>query len=162
MANKVQVQEGNNETLKGYGSLVSFPAIEPTGGDENFSFWDAVSKLEIPGGKVSVGFLTPKKRANTFQQMERHLQTPEMLVALKGDVVVPMALANHPGKDKPEADKVAAFKIKQGTAVIMNTGVWHWVPYPIEVEEASLLVIFRQETPSTDLVVEALPEPFSF
>jgi ureidoglycolate lyase len=102
-------------------------------------------------GSVSVGVLRAVKRGFDFHEMERHVETPEMLVAVQGDVLVPVAPANHPA-DAPAAEETEVFHLRQGEALIMNTGVWHWLPFPLQ-GEAVLLVVFKEGTPDNDFTL---------
>ena len=88
-------------------------------------------------------------------KMEHHARTSEILVAVKNDFVLCVAPANE---QKVEIDKIKAFKVKQGSVLVMSRACWHWIPFPLNNRNAEVLVIFRDKTGNDDLVYADLPE----
>jgi len=83
--------------------------------------------------------------------MERHLDTGEILTSLRGDCIL---CAAPPGELKPE--KIRAFSLKEGQAVVLQPGAWHWIPFPVKKEGARILVIFQDRTGEDDLEIREL------
>lgn len=106
---------------------------------------------------MSSGILLARKREGIIRSLERHMRTPEILIALEGDSLICMA--------KPEAkvgmdqiEGIQVFYIHQGEAIVMHLGTWHWIPVPVNQEETRFLVIFASETEVEDLEVRDLEE----
>lgn len=130
-----------------YGVYVAASEGAPLNQGAFVSYKEKVGVMDT-GGPVSVGVLRLKKRDPEFHELERHVVTPEMLVAVEGDVVFPVAPAACPASAL-DASAVEVFRLRQGEAVIMAPGVWHGLPFPLE-EDATLLVVFKEGTPDHD------------
>jgi hypothetical protein len=85
----------------------------------------------------------------TVVKMERHLKTAEMLVALDGDAIVCMAPPQEPVGGSLTG--VVAVKMRLGEALVMETGTWHWIPFPTGKKTVRYLVVFRNQTGADDL-----------
>lgn len=144
---RLHVSMASRDSMGPFGTFVA--ATEgcriPSG--ESFSYTEKVRVMEIPG-HISVGILNLKQRPLTFHELERHVQTPELLVALKGDVVFAVAPAGQPGQ-LPSKDAVIVLHLCQGEGVVLNKGVWHGLPFPLG-PEANLSVVFQIDTPARD------------
>jgi ureidoglycolate hydrolase len=60
------------------------------------------------------------------------------------------------GADTPDYEKMEAFLITEKQAVVVEKGVWHWTPMPLE-PEVSIICSFAEDTQWNDLDVQALP-----
>ncbi len=144
----LSVRRASAESFGRFGTFVAAAEGAPFAAGEAAAYREKVGVLDVGGGRVSVGVLRLKKRPLDLHELERHLATPELLVAAEGDVVFAVAPANQP-EPSPEAGAVEAFRLNQGEAVIMNPGVWHSLPFPLQ-GEATLLVVFKENTPAAD------------
>jgi ureidoglycolate hydrolase len=84
-----------------------------------------------------------------LSRMERHLRTKEALIALGGDAVLCVAPPQESANGKLSG--ITAVRIHAGQALILETGAWHWIPFPVGDETARFLVIFRSGTGRDDL-----------
>lgn len=144
------------ETFHGYGDVLSVGPTTPMANSEEITYWGKVAELEM-GSRVSTGYLACKPRPGVLKQLERHLRTPEILVALRGDSLVCMAKPSAPGSKN--IDGLKAFRVKQGQAFAMAPGTWHWAGYPFKKEEALFLVVFASGTEGADLEFTDLDAP---
>lgn len=144
----LSVRRASAESFGRFGTFVSAAEGAPFAAGEAAAYKEKVGVLDVGGGRVSVGVLKLQQRPLDFHELERHVATPELLVAVQGDVVFPVAPPNHP-LPSPEAEALEAFRLNQGEAVIMNPGVWHGLPFPLQ-GEATLLVVFKEGTPTAD------------
>lgn len=110
-------------------------------------------KLAIRPGESStqVGICVAKNRPLIVDEVECHLETAEILVALTGSFVVPVLPSRETdGTLVPDKDKAIAVRVDQGEAIMFNPGIWHWTPYAVDQPTANVLVIFKEDTPDKD------------
>ena len=101
------------------------------------------------------GQLNCRYRDKILKKVERHLQTHELMVALKGDSLICVASASL---DAPEEKDIHCFAVKEGTVLMMDKAVWHWIPYPLQEPGSEFLVLFRDGTGADDLNFHELKE----
>jgi hypothetical protein len=140
-----------------YGQIISESRSKPMADQEEFVYWGKVTELMV-GSKVSTGVLVCHARDRIVENMERHVRTPEILVALKGDGVVCMA-EPEPKSGADRIEGIAAFIIPQGVAFVLRTATWHWIPFPLGAGELKFLVLFASGTEDDDLEIKKLDEP---
>lgn len=143
---RLEPVELNAENFKAYGYVISSGQGQPASDNDEFKYWGKVSRLYM-SETASTGVLIGKKRDTVVTKLERHVRTPEILVAVEGDCVI--CVANQ---------DVQAFYVKQGDAFALYEGTWHWIPYPVDRENCKLLVIFAEGTEDNDLEVKVLDE----
>ncbi len=152
---KLTVVEMTPESFVGYGDVLSVGPGAPMGSSEEFTYWGKVAELGM-GTRVSTGYLSCKPREGVLRQLERHLRTPEILVALHGDSLVCMARPSASGNKGIEG--LQAFHVRQGQAFAMAPGTWHWAAFPVGKSEAVFLVVFASGTEGADLELMALDD----
>ena len=151
----IQIKSLTVEMFKRYGQVVKPPeTAEPTIATDDLTYWKQQATIRIDGD-VEVGILKVKKHEMLFDQMEKHNETPEMLVALDADFIVPVA---PPSEDIPSVEQIEVFHVKHGQAIIMDTACWHGGPNPLDKNEVTILVIFKDNTSQNDLVIKELSE----
>ena len=151
----IEIQPLTVEKFKPYGQVIKPPGKEePTISNDDLTYWKQQAFIKTKGD-IEVGVLKIRKHDMLFSEMEKHLETPEMLIGLDGDFVVPVG---PPSEDIPSPDSIEAFHVKHGQAIIMDTGCWHGGPKPLDRNEVTLLVIFKDNTSQNDLVLKELGE----
>jgi len=107
-------------------------------------YWDKVASFGSEGPLVCSLLKTKKALGAPVDEMERHLKTQEILVALKGDAVLAVA---KPDNDKatPDDATIKSFLLKQGQGVVFDAGTWHALPCAVD-ETSMLLVVFKENT----------------
>jgi len=153
---KLTVVDLAPESFRGYGSVLSVSPGIPMADSEEITYWGKVAEVEM-GPRVSTGYLACKPRAGVLKQLERHLRTPEILVALHGDSLVCLARPSAPGSKA--IDGLQAFRVRRGQAFAMAPGTWHWAGFPTAKTEAVFLVVFAAGTEGTDLEFTDLDAP---
>lgn len=144
----LSVRPISSKSFSRFGTFISATEGAPLEAGAVEAYKEKVAVLDVGGGRVSVGALNLKQRPLGFYKLERHTATPELLVAVKGDVALPVAPANQP-QLAPDIQELEVFRLNQGEAVMMKAGVWHGLPLPLQ-GDAALLVIFREGTPIAD------------
>ncbi len=152
----------NAETFKVFGCFIDKPEGKPTIElDGFFKYYDGVASLEMqaPSG---IGILEVYKREPVLGLIEMHEKSPEVLVALDTDFHFVVVNSDDTGKT-PFLETARAFLLKQGQAVVLNPGVWHWIPFPLR-NSGKLMVIIKAGTSENDLLTidleKELDSPF--
>jgi ureidoglycolate hydrolase len=147
------------EEFKSYGQIISASHGKPLADEEEFIYWGKVSEL-VMGERISTGVLICRNRARIVSKLERHVLTPEILVAVSGDSLICVAKPSSGDGGEP-IEGIQVFRIRQGDAFVMAAGTWHWIPFPADREQAKYLVIFASGTEDEDLEVRELDAPIS-
>jgi ureidoglycolate lyase len=140
------------DTIKGYGRLLHTSGKAPAFDTKEFTFVADVLKFSSDG-PFTVGILTGRQREIKQEMVERHDETMEILIQLENDAVV---FLGKPTSSADEMGEIQAFEFKQGEAVALNEGVWHWVPYPVNTPDCKTLVIFKEGTSANDCEIKEL------
>jgi ureidoglycolate hydrolase len=146
------------ESATGHARLV-IPSGRASADGEEFSYTHLLS----PGGlgePAIMAELTCRPRTPRLEKLERHLATPEVLVALDGEVVV---CAAPPGTDPSRCrpGEIQGFLLRQGQGLWMAAGTWHWIPFPTGRQPVCMLLLFREATGDRDLEVVPLSAPLA-
>ena len=144
------------EVFKEYGHILNLSQGEPLASNEEITYWGKITELKM-SQVISTGILYAHKRECTINSFERHVNTPEILVALEGDSIICFC--------KPSVSNISidlndarAFYIRQGDVIAMHPGTWHWAGFPQNCESSKFLVLFASGTEANDLEVRDLSE----
>ena len=159
----VAIKEATAENFQKYGSLVALPDCPAPLGTETVRFWPALAKYLI-NGYTEMGLCTCLERPRQIESLERHCQTPEILIPLDDAFLLPVAAAEHPVTEgnKLKVKGIRIMKVKRGTAVVINPGVWHWAVWPERRKEVTYLVEFKLNTPKDDFEKSRIKEVIDF
>ena len=140
------------ENFLSFGKVVVGAFGKPTSQASDYKFWSDIMNYKIDGD-TEVGICTVYKQVtNSIKGMERHLNTPEILIPIDAPFILPLLNdKNNPG----EAD---AFIVNIGQAIAVNEKVWHGACIPFRKDECSYFVIFKRGTPYSDVEKTDLPE----
>lgn len=157
---KLKVVEVTKENFAHIGQVIQIPDVENTPaqlqGDgfvhhAELAFIDTVGPLEF-------GITTFFKRPLKTNRLEQHAQTQELLLAMDGPFVMPVAPKMVvDGKEVPNISRLMAIYVKQGEGVIFHKGNFHWAPYALG-ERTSVLVGFEPKTWANDIIFYDLDE----
>ena len=154
----VKVKELTSESFSKFGKVVDIPKTNPLVESKTVRFWPTVATFNVKGeGEVGIAII--KKGTTTIDQMERHVETPEILSPIQGDFILPVAVSKdlNDESELPDATGIDAFYVKETQGIIMNVGVWHWAPIPTG-ESTSFFVIFKKETTKKDCEIKRIKE----
>ena len=154
----------SGEAFKPVGQVVlqrEVSGAQPTAAVESvLSYWKQRIVFDT-ACTPEVGFLTVQRRQRTFDQIERHVDTPELLVVLDGAVDIPCAPPT-PGASAPSPQDVRVYRVPAGAAVCFPTGGWHWAPFPVDRDEVRIVVVLKNNTSQDDLEIVDLAETLTF
>lgn len=144
----IRMEKLEQESFKDYGLIISETEENPLVKNDEIAYWGKVSQFRMCEVS-STGILHNFKRTPIVKTFERHLMTPEVMVALEGDSIILLAKPESaPGKN---TEGIKAFHIKQGTAIVLNAGTWHAAPIPIDCEKSKFIVLFANGTEENDM-----------
>jgi ureidoglycolate hydrolase len=154
--NTLRPQTIHDEAFSAFGQVLHETAAKPMMDTAEATYWGGIAKFSSPQN-LSSGYLKSRRTDPVVTQMEQHTKTGEILVAMKGDAVICMATPeSEVGTDNVQ---LGAFLVREGEAIKMHVGTWHWLPMPVGCDEASYLVLFGDDTENSDLDVVELAEP---
>jgi ureidoglycolate hydrolase len=149
----VRIERATAGNVKPFGTLVVRPRAKATSKTGMLTYWKQRARFSLAGGKGEVGFLIARPHRGVYRVLETHLKTPEILIALNCDINMPVAPAARRKRDKPDVTKVRAFRVARGSAIVLNRGVWHYLPQPVGRRPAEILVVFADNTSANDCTV---------
>jgi len=157
---KLRVQELSAETFKEFGQVsVAPPTVKPEHSCDEYDWWSDVMVFDSIKEKYGVGFSRIKKTPLRQTCSERHMSTPECLLAVNGDMYIIVGPPDYPDEPArlPDLSRFAAFKIKAGEAILMNPGVWHYACIPLK-DESYMYCIFSTGTGDNDCTIVDFPD----
>ncbi|MCF8001159.1 MAG: ureidoglycolate lyase [Halanaerobiales bacterium] len=137
MKNKIKVKEVTKDNFANYGQVIKEPS-EKDWTSPSVDYWSNLGTIDFNQTEVEVNLGIAKSRSLEFTELERHNQSPEMLIPVGGEIIVPVAT----GED---ASKKEAFLISKGEALIFKKGIWHSTPFPVE-NKCKFLVLYKRDT----------------
>jgi ureidoglycolate hydrolase len=137
-----------------YGYVVSTAKGKAFLDNNEVTCWSKVSLLKV-GKTASTTLLFCHKRQPIVRKLERHVRSPEVLVGLDGDSVICVA---KPSSGRGAIRGIRAFYLRQGDAIAMHAGTWHYAPFPVKAKQSKLLVLFASTTEASDLKFRDLPQ----
>jgi hypothetical protein len=145
---ELRVVDLSMESLKGIGHLLTPEQWAVPGEGMEYTYTDIDPDLGLLS-PCSAGVIVCAPRLMVLSRMERHLRTREALIGLDGEAVLCVA----PPQESANGglSRITAVRIRAGQALILETGAWHWIPFPVGEGTARFLVIFHSGTGKSDL-----------
>ena len=141
----INAKKITKENFSPFGKVVVGASGNPTSQAADYKFWSDIMNYKIEG-ETEVGICTVYKQAtNSINGMERHLNTPEILIPIDAPFILPLLI------DKNKPDEADAFIVDIGQVIAINDKVWHGACLPFGKDECSYFVIFRRGTPYNDV-----------
>jgi hypothetical protein len=148
--------ECTQAALDAIGALVTPSLVKGPVAGEEFTFNVLVQDLGFGPG-LCAGQLACSPREPKVFRMERHLKTPELLSVSRGDCVIVVAPPQEPLGGR--IVELRSIILREGQTIVLDTGSWHWIPFPLGKDSSQVLVVFRNQTGSDDLHFCDLAEP---
>jgi hypothetical protein len=155
---RIKAKEISAAELQGIGRLLfspTAPSVKPP--DE--CGWAIIGEDLGLTDACCAGSMDCAPRPMVVTRMERHLKTPEILTAIDGDSVMCIAPPQEPVNGALKG--IRAITVRKGQAFILETGAWHWIPFPLGRQPSRFLVVFRRKTGDEDLLFGTLAESVS-
>lgn len=145
---KLKAIKLDGKAMEGIGTFLTPSAGEKPATGTEFSFGIVSAELGL-SSPLCAGRLECAKRNMHVVKLERHLKTPEILSAVDGDSLVCVAPPQEPVNGSLTGMK--ALHVKKGESIILATGAWHWIPFPVGMDASLFLVVFHSGTGDDDL-----------
>lgn len=147
---EIACKKVTSENFASFGRLVRLPEVEPTASGQTFKFWSDIAHYNIDG-ETEIGLCTVYAQPEiSVEQLERHNQTPEILIPVDAAFMLPLLL------DGNSPEQAECFQVEPGEAVVIDESVWHGPCIPVGKKECTYFVIFRRGTPHTDVEFRAV------
>jgi ureidoglycolate hydrolase len=148
----IRAKKITKENFSHFGKVVVGTSGNPTSQAADYMFWSDIMNYKIDG-ETEIGICTVYKQpTNSINGMERHLNTPEILIPIDAPFILPLL------NDKNKPEEVDAFIVDIGQAIAINEKVWHGACISFGQDECSYFVIFKRGTPHNDVEKTNLPE----
>jgi ureidoglycolate hydrolase len=143
-----------SESFGPFGKVLSKPAAAAQAEGAGWSWWAEIAALPADGRRWAFGYLTLEPVPLTIDWAERHLRSPEVVLASSADVAVYVAPS---GTDEPSLSALRAFRVPAGAGVVLDTGVWHGAPFTLD-GRTSAFVLLLEGTGRDDVTVVRFPD----
>ncbi|MCI1944216.1 ureidoglycolate lyase [Clostridium luticellarii] len=145
---KIKAKKITLESFKEFGEFYSY--LRPTGNNFGIFYPDTI-KYPV-SGNIPVAFsamVNEKPEKYIVSAVEYHNYTCEIILPLDDDIIVHVA----PCAKNIVPEKTEAFIVPKGTAVKINTGVWHKAPMPVHNDRVHMLIVLPERTYMNDINV---------
>jgi len=160
---KLIVQPVTAENFSKLGKVLRIPVegeMKPLLESSFFKHYGPLGFIDCEG-PVEFGITTFQKRELIVDKLEQHAKTPELLYAIDGGFIMPVApIILKDGAAYPDLEQIIAIHVKQGEGILFDDGIWHWAPYPYDKNSSSVLVCFKKGTAEDDIVIRGLEEKY--
>jgi len=148
---KINAKAITEQNFQKFGRVVTSPKMKPTSEAADYKFWSDLAFYQIDG-ETEIGVCTVfQQPATEINSMERHLNTPEILIPIDAPFVVPLLREND------AAEMVEVFRVEIGEVVVIDKGIWHGACLPLGKNASSYFVILRRNTPHEDVEKKTVP-----
>jgi ureidoglycolate lyase len=143
------------EAFAPFGRVVEEPGGPPDATGDPWRWWAETALLDDAGGRYAVGYLEVDEGRRRFDWAERHLASQELVVPVRGELLVYVGPGDQGGT--PAADRFRVFRVGPGQAALFERGVWHGAPLAADTT-ATALVLLREGTGAADTELARFPE----
>lgn len=145
---KIKAEKLTAEEFTPFGSFTD--VLEPKGSHLGDFYND---KVLLPvSGNMPVAFsplVIHKQEKMMITTAEYHNTTGEVIVVMDDDVVLHVA----PPSNKPVPELTKAFIVPKGTVIQLRCGVWHYGCFPLNRQEAHVLIVLPERIYMNDCFV---------
>ncbi len=145
-------RESIDESTSGMFWITKVPQDEPLFSNDLLDFWNPLGKFPGYAEGYDVGICRIKKPFTSFDRMERHLSSCEILIPINSDMFVPLA----PPGDTPVTDQIQIVPVMKGELIYLPEGVWHFAAGPLDDRVLDYFVFLKASTPEQDLEMKKL------
>jgi ureidoglycolate lyase len=159
MSVRLQIAELTPAAFAPFGRVIQRPGRTVDASGPGWQWWAETMLLATDGRPFGVGYLDLQPAALRFDWAERHISTPEMLVPLSSACLVYAGPAEprEPAGQLPPLDSFRVFRVRPGTGVVLNPGVWHGAPLA-EGAATQVMCLILQHTGRDDVTLVRFPD----
>ena len=159
---KIVIKEKSEVDFREIGKLICIPdkTMKPSIQEKHFKLWGSLGFIGCDDS-IEFGVASFDNRKECIDKLERHINTEELLLVLKGDVLLPIApISIIASRICPDEKKLIAIHLKESEGILFNKNVWHWAPFPTDESTAYMLVAFKIGTAENDVVTINLNDKY--
>jgi ureidoglycolate hydrolase len=137
------VRDLTPEAFQPYGRTIDLPSRGEDASGPGWRWWAETASLPTDGRSFGVGYLELSGSPMRFDWAERHMRSVEVVVPLGGDCLLYVGPAERPEEPSaiPGRERFEVFRLRPGTGVAMNAGVWHGAPLSEAPSKAMVLLL---------------------
>jgi ureidoglycolate lyase len=149
----VDIEPVSREAFAPFGRVLETPGRAEDASGPGWRWWGEMTTLATDGRAWTIGWLDLRPSSAEFDWAERHMRSPEGVVATTGDLFVYVAPPEHPEEPDrlPPLDRFRVFRVPAGTGVVLDPGVWHGAP--LAEAETTAMVLLLEGTGKDDVSV---------
>jgi ureidoglycolate lyase len=142
---RLPVEALTAEAFAPYGRVLQAPRRERDASGPGWDWWAETALLGGDGRPWGVGWLDLRPTDLRFDWAERHMRTPEAIIATRADLLAYVGPADHPDEPGrlPAFESFRVFRVPAGSGVVMDRGVWHGAPFAVEEPTPALVLILE-------------------
>lgn len=153
---QIKFKELSLEAFQLYGSFANM--LEPDGycfeGPVSRFYRDCAQQYLGTGGQASFSLCQIWERPLVIDGGEYHNYCEEAILPLDGDILMYVGPAT--ASEFPPLDEIEVFRVPKGTLIVVNPGVWHFLPFPFQCQKVNILCILPERTYMNDCYVKEL------
>jgi ureidoglycolate hydrolase len=134
-----------------FGKVLSEPLRASDADGPGWHWWGEVAHLPSDGRRWAFGYLALEPAPPTFDWAERHMRSPEVVLATESDIAVYVGLPT--ASQVPSLEDLRVFAVSPGAGVVLDPGVWHGAPLALGGRSTSALVLLLEGTGRDDVTV---------
>jgi ureidoglycolate hydrolase len=142
------------EAFAPFGTVLMQPGVPAQAEGSGWQWWGEIAALPNNGRRWTFGVLSLEAVPLSIDWAERHLHSPEVVLASASDLAVYVAPS---GSDEPSLSALRVFRVPAGAGVILNPGVWHGAPFTLD-GRGSAFVLLLEGTGRDDVTVVRFPD----
>jgi ureidoglycolate lyase len=141
------VEELSADAFAPFGRIVDTPRRPADSEGDPWRWWAEAAFLDAAPGRYAVGYLEVDDGRGGFDWAERHLESEELVVPVRGELLLYAGPPDQGSEPAPERFRV--FRVRPGQAALLGKGVWHGAPLAAG-GQATALVLLREGTGASD------------
>ena len=156
MQDHLQVLEPDQDNFQAFGTVISTGIRDCDEQKPDYKWWSKLACFECDTA-ITFNILAINHRNFELDQLERHLDSKEVIIPLGGDEIwVPVA-----PKGELDESRIKIFKIGKHEGLVLDAGVYHFLPFAVK-ERASCIIAFKKDTEICDLAFFPLAGKYIF
>jgi ureidoglycolate lyase len=149
----LRVRELTADAFAPYGKVIAMPERAEDAAGPGWRWWAETVPLATDGRGFGVGYLDLSASPLRFNWAERHMRSVEVVVPLGGECLLYVGPPDRPEEPHaiPGRERFEVFRLRPGTGVAMDPGVWHGAP--LAEASSSAMVLLLEGTGRKDVSV---------
>jgi ureidoglycolate lyase len=127
------IEDLTTEAFGPFGRVVDAPERDPDSVGDPWRWWAQTALLDHGTRPYAVGYLEVEPDRTGFDWAERHRESEEMVIPVRGELLLYAAF--------PDPERFRIFRLRPGQAVILAKGVWHGAPLAADGPASAIVLL---------------------